>query len=294
MAFLAYRFIPATLIVAVDLPPAATRALQREGWRAGLVMGVFLTRRLHLPDARPRGDERLQRRLHHRPVRRAHPGAGRRLPAAADPRAGLDRRGRVDVRALAAVGGRRRLQPARRRVRVDLRLLARGSHPRDGGAPSSASTSARCSRCSWGWWASPASRSRRSPDSSSRPRARQSGPPSSSRRSLRARSASSSRRSPSSTRPPARTALILASEPAFAGLFGWLLNDERLSVTGWLGAALIIVGDPGGRGSAAVSAAPSAAGGMTGAARVPVAARSPTARRGAWLVVLLPCWRSPS
>jgi drug/metabolite transporter (DMT)-like permease len=40
--------------------------------------------------------------------------------------------------------------------------------------------------------------------------------------------------------PPARTALILASEPAFAGLFGWLLNDERLSATGWLGAALIM------------------------------------------------------
>ena len=40
--------------------------------------------------------------------------------------------------------------------------------------------------------------------------------------------------------PPARTALILASEPAFAGLFGWLLNDERLSITGWLGAALIM------------------------------------------------------
>ena len=40
--------------------------------------------------------------------------------------------------------------------------------------------------------------------------------------------------------PPARTALILASEPAFAGLFGWLLNDERLTVTGWLGAALIM------------------------------------------------------
>ena len=29
--------------------------------------------------------------------------------------------------------------------------------------------------------------------------------------------------------PPARTALILAAEPAFAGLFGWLLNDERLT-----------------------------------------------------------------
>jgi drug/metabolite transporter (DMT)-like permease len=40
--------------------------------------------------------------------------------------------------------------------------------------------------------------------------------------------------------PPARTALILASEPAFAGLFGWLLNDERLTVIGWLGAALIM------------------------------------------------------
>jgi drug/metabolite transporter (DMT)-like permease len=40
--------------------------------------------------------------------------------------------------------------------------------------------------------------------------------------------------------PPARTALILAAEPAFAGLFGWLLNDDRLTATGWLGAALIM------------------------------------------------------
>ena len=40
--------------------------------------------------------------------------------------------------------------------------------------------------------------------------------------------------------PPARTALILASEPAFAGLFGWLLNDERLTAAGWLGAGLIM------------------------------------------------------
>jgi drug/metabolite transporter (DMT)-like permease len=40
--------------------------------------------------------------------------------------------------------------------------------------------------------------------------------------------------------PPARTALILTAEPAFAGLFGWLLNDERLSATGWLGASLIM------------------------------------------------------
>jgi drug/metabolite transporter (DMT)-like permease len=40
--------------------------------------------------------------------------------------------------------------------------------------------------------------------------------------------------------PPARTALILASEPAFAGLFGWLLSHDRLSATAWLGAALIM------------------------------------------------------
>jgi drug/metabolite transporter (DMT)-like permease len=41
--------------------------------------------------------------------------------------------------------------------------------------------------------------------------------------------------------PPERTALILASEPAFAGLFGYLLNDERLSAVAWSGAVLIMV-----------------------------------------------------
>ena len=39
---------------------------------------------------------------------------------------------------------------------------------------------------------------------------------------------------------PARTALILASEPAFAGLFGFLLADERLSALAWSGALLIM------------------------------------------------------
>lgn len=41
--------------------------------------------------------------------------------------------------------------------------------------------------------------------------------------------------------PPARTALILASEPAFAGLFAYLLDDERLSATAWAGAGLILL-----------------------------------------------------
>ena len=40
--------------------------------------------------------------------------------------------------------------------------------------------------------------------------------------------------------PPARTALILAAEPAFAGLFGYLLQDDRLSAIAWTGAALIL------------------------------------------------------
>src|SRR5439155_8135659 len=40
--------------------------------------------------------------------------------------------------------------------------------------------------------------------------------------------------------PPARIALILASEPAFAGLFGYIHGD-RLSVLNWFGAALIMV-----------------------------------------------------
>lgn len=40
--------------------------------------------------------------------------------------------------------------------------------------------------------------------------------------------------------PPARTALILASEPAFAGLFGYLLAGDRLSPLAWTGAALIM------------------------------------------------------
>lgn len=39
---------------------------------------------------------------------------------------------------------------------------------------------------------------------------------------------------------PARTALILASEPAFAGLFAFVLQGETLSALGWAGAGLIM------------------------------------------------------
>jgi drug/metabolite transporter (DMT)-like permease len=40
--------------------------------------------------------------------------------------------------------------------------------------------------------------------------------------------------------PPERTALILGAEPAFAGLFAYLIKGERLSAPGWLGAGLIL------------------------------------------------------
>jgi drug/metabolite transporter (DMT)-like permease len=40
--------------------------------------------------------------------------------------------------------------------------------------------------------------------------------------------------------PPDRIALILATEPAFAGLFAWLLQGDSLTAAGWLGAALIM------------------------------------------------------
>jgi drug/metabolite transporter (DMT)-like permease len=39
---------------------------------------------------------------------------------------------------------------------------------------------------------------------------------------------------------PSRTALILAAEPAFAGLFGYLISDDRLSAVAWTGALLIV------------------------------------------------------
>jgi drug/metabolite transporter (DMT)-like permease len=39
---------------------------------------------------------------------------------------------------------------------------------------------------------------------------------------------------------PARTALILASEPAFAGLFAYLIKGETLSLVNWAGALLIL------------------------------------------------------
>ena len=39
---------------------------------------------------------------------------------------------------------------------------------------------------------------------------------------------------------PARAAVILAGEPAFAALTGWLIAGDRISLTGWVGAAIML------------------------------------------------------
>lgn len=39
---------------------------------------------------------------------------------------------------------------------------------------------------------------------------------------------------------PARAAVILAGEPAFAALTGWLIAADRISPSGWLGAAIML------------------------------------------------------
>jgi drug/metabolite transporter (DMT)-like permease len=41
---------------------------------------------------------------------------------------------------------------------------------------------------------------------------------------------------------PTRTAIILTAEPVFSGVFGYLLLQERLTLVGWAGAGLIVVG----------------------------------------------------
>ena len=42
--------------------------------------------------------------------------------------------------------------------------------------------------------------------------------------------------------PPTRTAVILTAEPVFAGIFGYLVADDRLGARGYAGAGLIVAG----------------------------------------------------
>ncbi len=111
LAFLAYRFVPAGL--AGRLVRAARRCVRSlpEGWRAGLVMGVFLTAGYIFQTLGLEHTSASNAGLHHRPVRRADPAV--RTAALPDPgRSGrMGRGGGLRARTAAAVGGRAATPP---------------------------------------------------------------------------------------------------------------------------------------------------------------------------------------
>ena len=126
MAFLAYRFIPAALIVALIFW-RPLRALPAAGWRAGLLMGVFLCggyvfQTLGLEETSVSNTGFITGLFVV-----LTPVLGAVFLRQRIPRAGLGGRGRVDVRPVAAVGRERRLRPARRRARAS---CARSRWPR--------------------------------------------------------------------------------------------------------------------------------------------------------------------
>ena len=239
MTFLAYRFLPAAVLVALVFW-RPLRRLPAAGWRAGLVMGIFLTA----------GYVAQTFGLEHTTASNAGFITG--LFVVLTPLFGALAFGLEIGRAAwaaaflsavgpaAAVRRRRRSQPERRRRRVPLRVRFRDPHPAHG--------------------------ARRDPL-----RRRRAGRGAA--RRLRPLLPRLRGASPASSRPPrgatvwsallvtslvasalgflvqsyaqrhaspARTALILAAEPAFAGLFGYLLQDERLSALAWTGAVLIM------------------------------------------------------
>ena len=238
MAFLAYRFLPAALVVAAICRRPLVR-LSPDGWRAGLVMGAFLTA----------GYVFQTLGLEHTSASNAGFITGlfvvftpllgaavlrERIAPAAWAAAAVSVAG---LYLLTGAGGRLELRGDGFELLCALAFSAHILATLAGGA---ATTWARCWRCSSAWWASRAWRRRRRPGSS-RCRA---APPVWSALLVTALVASALgffvQTFAQRHAPPARTALILATEPAFAGLFGWLFADDRLSPVAWLGAALIL------------------------------------------------------
>ena len=241
MAFLAYRFVPAGLLVALF----ARRALRTLGPRrlaGGARDGGVPDRGLHLPDARPRAHERVERGIHHRPVRGAdaavraadlpHPGRPRsRGPRRACPRSACSccraSGGDASLRGDGLVFGCACAFAVH--ILVTERAVRAPRRGRAGGRAAHVLRS-RLPGGRGGRWAT------------SRRRAGATVWSALLVTSLLASALgfivqSYAQRTISS----ARTALILAAEPAFAGLFGYLLQDDRLSAAGWTGAALILV-----------------------------------------------------
>ena len=127
MTFLAYRFIPAALLVALifrkrlkSLGPARSAVRARHG--------SVPHRRLRLPDARPREDECLERRLHHGSVRGAHADLRSAVLASEGERRRVDRSRGCNTWALSLIGSRR-LQRRRCDGRAD-GVFLRLPHPR--------------------------------------------------------------------------------------------------------------------------------------------------------------------
>ena len=129
MAFLAYRFIPAALIVAlVFWGPLRRLSAGRLARRAA--DGRLPVRGLHLPDARAGADDRVQRGLHHGPVRGPHARARARSSCASRSAWRRGSRPACRARPVPALGRRRRPPAARRRPGAGRGGRAVGAHPR--------------------------------------------------------------------------------------------------------------------------------------------------------------------
>ncbi len=240
MAFLGYRFLPAALIVAVIFQ-RPLRRLSAAGWRAGALMGAFLTagyifQTLGLEQTTASNAGFITGLF---VVLTPLLGAiflRDRLPPSAWAAAAVSALG---LFLLSGAGGD--LELARRWPGAAVRGGLRGAHPGHGARRAGSTTWGRSWWCSWASAASCAWRSRRRRATSEAPEG------STVWSALIVTSLVASalgffvQTYAQQHAPPERTALILASEPAFAGLFGYLLADERLSAVSCLGALLILM-----------------------------------------------------
>ena len=233
LAFLAYRFVPAGVLWRCS--PGARCGARPDGGGAGRD-GRVPDGRLRLPDARPRGHERIERGLHHRPVRRAdaavRPAA---LPRARGRGVGAAGVSALGLFLLSGAGGEASLRGdglvfgCACAFAVHILVTERAVRRHDVGAlvavqlaPAACSASRRPPRRGpRGRAADGVERAARDVAGGERARLP--------RAELRAAMISS-----------ARTALILAAEPAFAGSSAIWLAGRPAVAAGWCGAALIL------------------------------------------------------
>ena len=95
-------------------PAGRMRSLGRRGWIAGVALGLLLALGLRAPDGRARADDRLERRLHHRPLRRLHAAPRARCSSGRGSGRAVWLGVALAVAGLAHALGRRRRRPGRR------------------------------------------------------------------------------------------------------------------------------------------------------------------------------------